>query len=136
MLTAKIFRGAGGAGLQISIDCLLYCYITVNLKLYSFVKIDHGGRQNRKKVAKLFSFHFSISLTVIYIKLLLNFGASSFTFTGSFRLLISPIFILLSFSRVFNIFPFSNRSVVSNSFISLSFSFILSKTPTSRGLWI
>ena len=24
MLTAKIFKGAGGAGLQISIDCLLY----------------------------------------------------------------------------------------------------------------
>ena len=39
---------------------IFYCYITVNLKLYSFVKIDHGGRQSRKKVAKLFSFHFSM----------------------------------------------------------------------------
>ena len=36
------------------------CYITVHLKLYSFVKIDHGGRQNRKNKTKFFSFHFSI----------------------------------------------------------------------------
>ena len=36
------------------------CYITVHLKLYSFVKIDHGGRQSRKNKTKFFSFHFSI----------------------------------------------------------------------------
>ena len=46
------------------------CYITVHLKLYSFVKIDHGGRQNRKNKTKFFSFHFSIRR---YSKQIFNF---------------------------------------------------------------